>query len=249
MNHSTDTVFRPEVMTYADSPLPPFPPITDILTQLPDQSDPIVIATSPVRLLLYANSDNSGNSAYVADIPGTMTPGNYSFLKNYWGDGPARQYTLTLRRYWRQVPGTYTLVLPGGAFKKTFTTSHGISTTDSQSLSAELGVEGGGLSAKISATFSHSVTVSDATQESSEFSAGEPPPNSQRVWIIWQLVEEIVALDSNGAVIPASDGREGDVVWLTIFPSFSGAWLSYPNVQQPFPTTVFMPQQKDFPNP
>jgi hypothetical protein len=248
MNHSTHQDVIPEVMTYQGSPLPPFPPITSLMSQLPQQSDPIIISTSSDRLALWANSDNSSRMFYVADVPGTVLKTSPSVLRNYWGDGPPRTYQLTLRRYWRQVPGTYTLVQPGGSFSKQYTTTHGTSTTDTQTLSAELDVGTSDLGAKISASFSHSVTIEDQQSEQTTFGAGAPAQGFQRVWIIWQLVEELVALTPDGKVLAPSDGREGDIFWINGFPfgGCSGAYLSYNNVQQPFPTQIYMPQQKDF---
>lgn len=235
--------------------LPPFPELTSLNQELPQQTDPVVIGTSSERLYLFANSDNSSKSAWVPDIPGE--PGRPPFvpiLLSYWDGKPPIDYTLTLRQFWRQVPSTYTHVPQGGGFEKTYTTLHGVSTTDTQTISAELGVEAGGLSAKLSATFSHSVTVTDEKTEETKFTVGSPEPGFERVWVMWQLIDEVVALDPAGNVIPRGEaelGRKGEVEWVSAIPLFggydSGAFLSYPNPQQEFPTTVFVPQQKDFP--
>ena len=126
-------------------------------------------------------------------------------LLEYWDKGAPIDYTLTLRQYWRMVPNTFTHINPGGGFKKNYTVTHGISTTDSHTISAELGCEAKGLSAKISASFTHSVTVSDEKAEQTEFSAGAPADGQVRVWVLWQLIDEIVALDPNGNIIPHTE--------------------------------------------
>jgi hypothetical protein len=149
-----------------------------------------------------------------------------------------------MRHFWRLVPNTFTHVQPGGGFKKSYSVSHGISTTDSHTISA-----------KISASFTHSVTVSDEKVEQTEFSAGAPEAGFVRVWALWQLIDEIVALDPAGNVIPHTEeglNRKGEIRWISpkAIPMIggydSGAFLSYPKAQMEFPSTTFMPQQKDF---
>ena len=234
--------------------LPPFPPISHLMEELPEKTKPVVVSTSDQRLKLWANSDNSSKNAWVPDIVGQ--PGSPPFvpiLMNYWDGKPPIDYTLTMRHFWRMVPNTFTHIQPGGGFDKLYTVSHGISTTDAHSISAELGVSVEGLSAKISATFSHSVTVSKESVEQTHFSVGSPEVGYERVWVLWQLVREIVALDPAGKVIPRTEAglnREGDVKWCSAVPIFSytsGAFLSYPNPQQEFPSTIYIPQQADFP--
>lgn len=235
--------------------LPPFPELASAMDNLPNRTDPVIVATSTDRLFLFANSDNSGKNAWVPDIPNQ--PGLKPFeptMLSYWDKKPPLDYTLTMRRFWRLVPNTFTHVQPGGGFKKSYTVTHGISTTDSQTISAEMGCEADGLSAKISASFSHSVTVSDEKVEQTEFSAGPPDDGFVRVWALWQLIDEIVALDPAGNVIPHTEpelNRKGEIMWWSTnimpFGEYdSGAFLSYPKAQMEFPSTTFMPQQKDF---
>ncbi|MFL6856376.1 MAG: hypothetical protein ACJ8EB_00545 [Allosphingosinicella sp.] len=231
-----------------DGALPPFPEIVSVLAGLPDQSEPIVLAQSGDRLLLWANSDNSSKNAYVSEVPNQRNPISDAVIANFWDGTTIPNYVLTLRRYWQQVPGAYTLVQAGGGFEQTYTTTTGISETDSETLSAELGVSGGGLSAKISASFTHSVTTSLATSQSRKFTAGAPASGFQRVWVLWQLVDELVALTPSGDVIPTYIG-EADVTWFVDVPMMgtSGAFMNYQNARQTFPTQTLMPQQKDFP--
>jgi hypothetical protein len=68
-------------------------------------------------------------------------------------------------------------------------------------------------SAKLSATFGHSVTVSDQISDQTTYSAGPPSPGFERLSIVWQLVDEIVALDpaGRGQSADASANPEGSV--------------------------------------
>jgi hypothetical protein len=235
-------------VAFASGPLPPFPEIESVLAGLPDQSNPIVLKTSSNRFLLWADSDNSSNNTYVSEVPGQANPLTPAVIADFWSGTTIPAYTLTLRRYWLQVPGAYTLIQPGGAFEQTYTTTVGISETNSTTLTASLGVSGGGLSAAISAAFTYSVTTSLQTSVSTKYSAGAPEDGFERVWVLWQLVDELVALTPGGDVIPGYIG-EADVDWFAgMHFGTSGAYMHYQNPQQAFPTQVFMPQQKDFPS-
>src|SRR5262249_11933010 len=134
-----------------------------------------------------------------------------------------------------------------------YTKTYGISTTDSESISAELGVEGGGLSAKVTAEFSHSVTTSQETSETKTISVASPAAGMIRVWLAWQLVDEIVALDGSGNIIPFGDkgssNRKAEILWVNVplVRYDSGAWVYYKSVQQIFPSSNVIYAQKDFP--
>lgn len=229
--------------------LPPLPVIENLNMKLPERTDPVIIGTTPLRLNLFADSDNSSRNTWVSDIPGEINPQTNSVLQNYWDGNSPLDYTLTLRHYWRLVESTYSTIHPGMGYTKSYILTHGVTAEDAQTLSAELGVEASGLSAKLQATFLHSLTVTDQTQESTEYTVGAPDKGLIRVWALYQLIEEIVALDLQGNVIPESDNRRGDVGFSMIVPMYnykSGAYLQYKNVQQLFPTTIYSPVQQDF---
>lgn len=242
-------------------PLPSLPTFSSLDDDGPDTSSPAVVATTTDRLLLFADSDNSSNWAWVADTPGVTNPLGPAVLADYWGGSSQPQYTLTLRHFWQKVDGSYTRVNPGATFTQSVTQTSGISTTDESSLAAELSVGTDGLSAKITATFSHSVTVSQETSITKTYTVGAPDPGLVRAWALYQLMDEIVALDASGNVIPVDAGH-GDVSWVPQLPfaDTSGAFLHYfgtpdqrggdrPTVRQVLPSGVFTPVQKDFPAP
>ena len=225
--------------------LPAIPKPDSLMWQPPQQSTPIVQSRSETgRLMLSANADSHGWQEMVPDIPKERNPikGGATLL-SYWPGFQASQYTLTLREYWALVPLTYTHVYPGGSFTKGYETSYGISTTDQLTISAELGVSVGELGAKLSAQFSHSVTTSETKSETTIYNVGAPAEGFVRVWMLWQLVDELIALGPDGKII-TNPTKRGDVDWSQHGPS--GAYLSYLKLDQPFPSSLFIPVQADF---
>ncbi|MEP0872993.1 hypothetical protein NDA01_24705 [Trichocoleus desertorum AS-A10] len=226
----------------------PKPIITDLEWRPPSMTDPIVQAKLPNdRLMLYADADShSGDDwqGYVPDIPGAANPTGGSTLVAYWDGGPA-EYTLTLRSYWVLVPGSYMQLEPGESFQKTYRSTHGITESDLQTISAELGLDIEGFQAKMSASFSHEITTSSEQQEETMHHVDPPAEGFTRVWMLWQLVDEIVALDKDGNII-SNPTRRGDVNWSAHAPS--GAYLSYHNLHQHFPSDFIVSASKDFPH-
>ena len=226
--------------------LPAMPDIESIMWRPSEQTSPVFQSESTDRLMLYADADShTGDDwkGYVPDIPNAANPTGGSVLLAYW-DGTYAEYTLTLRSYWRLIPDSFTHVGPGTIYERVYTTTSGISTADSNTLSAELGVGVEGLSAKISASFSQEVTTSSETTQSTTYTVNGPTNGSTRVWMLWQLVDEIIALDKTTKNMLVNTNRHGYVNWQHHAPS--GAWLSYQNVRQLFPTNFIIPAQKDF---
>jgi len=225
----------------ADIEAPPLPEIGSLLWVPPNQTVPIVRGTISDRLRLYANADSHDWQEWVPDIP---NPNYGGPLLNYWDGQPPAAYTLTIRSYWQLVPKSYAQVAPRGGFTQQFASTVGISETDSQTISAELGVDVKGLSAKVSYSSTHSVTTSSQTEETTTHSSGDPLDGFTRVWMLWQLVDEIIALDAIGNVV-SNPTRRGDVNWSEHNPS--GAYLDYPNLHQHFPSDIIRSLWKDLP--
>lgn len=225
---------------------PPWPIIQGLMWQPPSQTAPSGVGTIPGRLNIYANADSHDWQEYVPDVPNPN--GGGGTLLDYWANTPPQaNYVLTTRSYWALVPNSYTLVYPSGNFQKEYSTTVGISTTDAQSICAELGVDVEGLSAKLTAEFSHSVTTSSSQTETTTYNVGAPAEGMIRVWMLWQLVDELIALDPNTGNVVANPTRHGDVNWSQHNPS--GAYLNYTNLDQHFPEPFVIPIQKDFPSP
>ena len=136
-----------------DGQAPPLPIIQGLMWLPPSQTAPSVEGTIPGRLMIYANADSHDWQEYVPDLPNPNGQGGN--LIDYWPGYAPANYVLTMRSYWALVPNTYTHVNPGGSFQKDFSTTAGISKTDAETISAELGVGVDGLSAKLSVELSH----------------------------------------------------------------------------------------------
>lgn len=222
--------------------LPAFPVIDSLQWAPPTQTDPVEISSKPVPLVIHADADNAG---YANDVWDTPASSGSPRLNNWWPEATPPPRLLRLRSFWRLVPGTFTHLAPGTRFKKSWQYTHGVSTTDEQSISVEVGIEGGGLSAGLSATFSHSVTVSDEQTETTTFSV-DPPAEGVRVWVLWDLMYELSVLDQHsGAIIPTGTYR-GDVDFSND-DHYSGAYLNYAWTHLIISSGNLIPQDKVFP--
>jgi len=233
----------------ADTPgeLPPLPKIESLDWQPPDHTDPVEVGHTPldVRLHIFADADNANYQDWVVDVP---TSEGFPRLNNWWsGCEPPSPRQLVLRQFWRYVPNTYTQVYPGNTFSKSWEYTHGVSTTDSQSITIEIGFEGKGLSAGLSATFGHSVTVTDESKETTQYTVGPPPDGSIRVWLLWDLRYQMLLVDRDRKVVPATTYR-GDVGF-SDDRHYSGAYLNYRWTDMNISSGILLPQQVEFPNP
>ncbi|TKV73677.1 hypothetical protein FDV58_36320 [Bradyrhizobium elkanii] len=233
-----------------DENFPPVPAIPSLNHKPPLESEKIVLGTSSSRIKIWADSDNSSMMDWVDDIPGSGDEGR-SRLLQYWNGQPPAEYKLTHRQFWRQVDGSYTRLPEGNSKTIKYTKTFGISATDSETISAELGVDAGSLKSKLSSTFSHSVTTSTQVSQEMTESIEAPKAGKIRVWMAWQLCDEIVALDRNGNLIAAGDqgsaNRRADVSWMRgIFVAISGAWVYYKSARAVFPSDTIINAQADF---
>ena len=154
---------------------PEAPKIEGLWEALPEESTPQTQGTSQDRLMLWATNDSIDPGVWVPDQPEVKVPPGLEYLIEFTRGGQPAAYTLAWRQRWRQVPNTYTHVPPGGGYTKTYETTHGISRTEAQSISAELGVEVGDLGAKLQATFEHSMTVSEEKVKKRSTRLDHPP--------------------------------------------------------------------------
>lgn len=185
--------FKPE-RALLGTPLPPVPKPQNRDDLPPQTSEKILVASNPnEKLYIYAPN----RQQYIT----------VEALKRYVDDHPdvpnviaplLPTYTLAYKRYWnridfQKIPGPQT-------FEYTKETTEGMSQTDEDTFSAELGVSVSGLSGKLSETFSHSITVSTSTSVRHTYHI-EVPAGKEGLWILWQLIEEVVAVDASGKQI------------------------------------------------
>ncbi|MFB9244504.1 hypothetical protein [Massilia antarctica] len=222
--------------------LPPRPVILSQDWRPPKESEFYTQGTIKDRLKIFADADSHDWTDYLLDTPDPT--GNHLSVMAYWDGKPEAQYTLTGQSYWILVPQSYTQVLPGNEYKNSYMSSIGVSDAQSSTFSAELGVDIKGLSAKISAAFTHTVTVDSLKTISQEYTVKAPTEGNVRVWMLWQLCDQIIALDGNGKLI-INETRRADVNWSQHRPS--GAFVNYKNLQQIYPSDIFVPVQQDFP--
>lgn len=234
-------------MAIAESKLPPMPHIQSLDWRPPQQTVPVATPGGDLslRLKIFADSDIHEWQEWMID---TEHPdASQTSVMSYWDGKGCAKYTATPRSYWVAVPNSYTNITPGGTYTKEYATSVGIETTDSTTLAAELGIDIKGLSAKLTATFQHSVTTSETRSETTSYSVGGPLEGFTRVWMLWQLFDELAALDENGQVI-SNPQRHADVNW-SQHAAGGGAFVQYRTVRQIFPTDILAPIQADFPTP
>jgi hypothetical protein len=79
----------------------------------------------------------------------------------------------------------------GDRWDQKIETTHGMSTTNSFSITASVGYSGYGASASISATYGYSVTVDDQTKVTNEVSVDGQPGESQTA-VLWELCRKYV---------------------------------------------------------
>lgn len=230
------------------TPLPPIPVPKSVLDQPPKFSDRIVVATNPTeKLLLWWDYDHGDIQFWIPNVVGAQFGGLPGSTINYFYGPPIPDYTLTYRRYWQQLD--YQAMGAGTSYNAVEQITHGVSTTDSQSLSAELGVEGAGLSAKLTATFEHSVTIADETTVTKTWAVDAAPANTVNVWVFWQLVEEFVALGSNGLAVGGWPyGTCGANIGWMMAPDMNGD-TSMPTATVAEPTTAYFQSTTPFPAP
>lgn len=222
--------------------LPPLPIIDSLSWAPPVQTDPDEISRVTKPLVIHADSDNSSWANDVWDVPGGSPP----FLANWWESRPPEGRQLVLRQFWKLVPGTFTHLSQGTHLSKTWEYMHGVTKTDSQSIAVEIGVAVEGLSAGLSATFSHSIEITDQQTQTTQFNV-DPPPSGTRIWLLWDLMYEFsIVYPNTNSPIPAGTYR-GDVDF-SEDRHYSGAFLNYAWTHLIISSGNLVSQDKVFPD-
>jgi len=170
-----------------DVKLPKIPVPSGPLDLPPQTSDYVQVAVNPTQKLLLEWA--SGGFFDPKDlIIGVLSPA-------------VPDYTLVYRLYWNQA--AYQQASGPQDFIYTADVTEGMSTTDSTTISGEFGVDVKGISAKLSVAFQHSITISEEHKVSHQYRI-KIPEGKIGVWTLWQLVQEIIAVDSSGKQVQYS---------------------------------------------
>ena len=111
---------------------------------------------------------------------------------------PIPNYHLVYRTFWmrlnmQRVPGPQ-------SFEYSVSTTEGISETTSLELSAQLGVQTPYLSASLGITFKREINVSKEKSETRTYTINVPE-GKIGIWVLWQLIQEFIAIDNSGKQI------------------------------------------------
>jgi|688.fasta_scaffold21899_9 hypothetical protein len=164
------------------SPPPPFP--TSLTSPL-----------STTDKFLVSSDDNPD---FMISWARTNTSGYYHLLYSgipYWVTNPPPGFILAHRTYWTVFHDE--VVPPNGELNLLTTISHGVSDTQTESFSAEIGIGPDELSAKLSLSLGYSITIEDSVSTAYAFSWKNDSSSSKR-YTKWQLNDEFV-IETNDA--------------------------------------------------
>jgi hypothetical protein len=222
--------------------LPAFPTIDNVNWSPPIQSTPEDIGRSSGPFYIYANADNADYQDNVLDV--TRDSGTPR-LNNWWDGAAPQSHELVVRQFWKMVPNTFTHIYPGTSFQESWGYQHGISSTDSQSITAQMGFSGEGISASLSATLSHSVTINDQESNTTQYTV-QPPATGTRVWLLGDLMYEFMLVQPGTYNFIPKGTYRGDVDF-SGDDHYSGAYLDYRWTHLIVSAGILCPQDRVFP--
>lgn len=178
--------------TVAADNAPPVPVPTTPSDVLPKKSGYLTISTSPY----YKDGDIKDGKVPVNVLykgKGMPAYNKIDGQSNYvLPEFPTQQ--LQNQRYWLN---TFSITVSGPqTFTREIETIQGMSTTDMSTFSAELGVAVSDLSVKVSASTSHTVTITESNTVTDTYNF-TVPKGKIGVWTLWQLVDVFIFVDEN----------------------------------------------------
>lgn len=182
----------------SDFPAPPLPTSIDDLLPPTGEKFLMDIDTKTKVFLTWNRTDGPGTYMIASDPSQPDFPG--------WVTDKPPPYHIVRRGYWKLI--SQEVIQPGGHSTIDKAYSTGSSTTDTQTFSAELGAEGGGVSVKLSVGFSKSITIDENTTVTTG-SGWENPYKYAVQFANWQRVQEFsietteYTKDPNGKSFPA----------------------------------------------
>ncbi|MEA3015332.1 MAG: hypothetical protein QOI38_54 [Sphingomonadales bacterium] len=181
----------------ADLQMLNFPKIPDNTFSGPvEGSEDLVRSNSNTKLNLFWDFDHGDGNGWVAD-PDTLphpVPGVWqSDQVNYYGSRP--NYTLTLQRHWWR--RDYRVLREQQRFLGELPIDYGISQTEMQTFSSELGVDVEGISAKATELFSVPIRVAESATATAFIDVSNQT-GDRTVVALWQLVDRVACLNGRG---------------------------------------------------
>jgi len=166
-------------------PTPPIPEPTSPTNFPPEVSEKLVVSTDPISTAQFLFAGSHWIPAWPHLPSGLSDP--VPALPSY--------IALQFSTYWRQRCAA--VVAGPQTYGKDVQYLTGMSTTNSTTISAELGVAVSGLSAKLTATTGHSVTIESQTSITDRYSI-PVPSDVVTVYVLWELMEQFLFVDADG---------------------------------------------------
>lgn len=183
-------VLWPSAAGVKPNPKLPVPKPTSVDDILPDRSDEIIVAANRVDNLFVQCDESFARPQFFLPVSSPLLdPLQPPFPKDV---------LIYYKLYWEKVKSWK--LGPGISFRRDVGYKAGTTTQDSRTISATLGVEYGGLSAKLEATLNHSVSITEEI-ETSEHCSYDVDKNKVCVFTVWNLVHAVEFTDSAGKLL------------------------------------------------
>jgi hypothetical protein len=163
---------------------------------------------------------------------------------HYFAHPIPRDLRLQYRVYWERIE-TERLVGPD-TFTYNLAKKHGATVTEINDLSSELGVSYDSLSAKLSKSFGHNVSITKEEDLNHQYLV-RVSKGKRAVWTLWHRVEVFVFVDHNNQVVSYRSYAEGDgAPYAFGISRYKNCSISLPTTTMVHHTTDLFPDEVGF---